>query len=443
MIKNWPYLLSSFCALMLTHQSCIAANDSPDVEVEANVEMTPNLTQAAAPIESTKNKPSRPNINEEEEKAIQYYEELIRKLESSGGVYQNQLAEVLSSLGATYQSLNRHVDAIQVFQRSLHIARVNGGLYGLNQLTMLEKLIESNTKLKSWEALNKNYHNLYWVSKRHYGDNNPALLSLIDRIGRWHLQAYELEPGSQSFSHLVNAEQLYSKSVGIIKLDGGSHDLRLINALYGIALTNFQIAAQVSNADDFGDIRAGYRDSTQTRRILQEQRARQDLITQSYLKGKAAMKDIVEIHANNPILPIETQAMAMTHLGDWYLLFNKRNSAAETYESAYQLMQNDGIAQEKIDNLFGQPRTLPAIRLPVLNEKEILPENPPYVLASFDVSPSGKAQNIEILESRPVDNTSHLRRAKRSISGTKFRPRYVDGKPVVTTGVNLKYVFTD
>lgn len=449
MIKNWPYLLSCFCALMLTHQSCIAANDSPDVEVEAkteietNVETTPEPKQAIAPTDSTKNKSSRLNISAEDKKTIQYYEELIRELESSGGVYQNQLAEVLSSLGTTYQSLGLHVDAIEVFQRSLHIARVNGGLYGLNQLPMLEKLIESNTELKDWEALNKNHHNLYWVSKRHYGDNNPALLSLIDRIGRWHLKAYELEPGSQSFSHLVNAEQMYNKSVGIIQLHSGAHDLRLINALYGIALTNFQIAAQVSSAENFDDIRAGYRDSTQTRRLLQEQRARQDLIMQSYAKGKQAMMNIVDIHANNPILPIETQAMAMTHLGDWYLLFNKRNSAAETYESAYQLMQNDGMAQEKIDNLFGRPRTLPAIRLPVQNEKEMLPENPPYVLASFDVSPSGKAQNIEILESRPIDNISHLRRAKRSIAGTKFRPRYVDGKPVVTTGVNLRYVFTD
>jgi len=155
------------------------------------------------------------------------------------------------------------------------------------------------------------------------------------------------------------------------------------------------------------------------------------------------MSRIVDIHASNPILPVDTHAMALTHLGDWFLLFNKRNSARETYEKAYQLLKEDGMPQEEIDKLFGQPRTLPAIRLPNPRRDDLMPEDPPYVLASFDVSPSGKARNIEIIESSPEDNVSYKRRAKRSIANTKFRPRYEDGKPVLTTGVSLRYVFTD
>ncbi|MFT5131617.1 MAG: hypothetical protein ACI9SC_000076 [Gammaproteobacteria bacterium] len=442
MINIWPYLVLSFSALMLTQQVCVAANDD-DAELSHTViypdsETDPDSEPLSAPV-----KKSQIIASAEQLETIQYYEKLILELESSGGVYQNQLSEVLSSLGTTYQSIDQHEAAIDVFQRSLHITRVNDGLYGLNQIPMLEKLIESNSKLRDWDNLDKNYHNLYWISKRHYGDNNPELLALIDRIGRWHLQAYELEPGPESFSHLINAESLYNKSVEILQLHSGKYDIRLINALYGIALTNYQIAAQVSNAENFDDIRAGYRESSEARRMLQEERARQDLIMHSYTKGKVAMNQIVDIHANNPILPVDTQAMAMTHLGDWYLLFNKRNSAAETYEQAYQLLQNDGMDPEKIDRLFGQPRTLPAIHLPVQNKEDLLPENPSYVLASFDVSSSGKAQNIQIIESEPEDNESYLRRAKRSIAATKFRPRFENGKPVETTGVSLRYVFTD
>jgi len=79
----------------------------------------------------------------------------------------------------------------------------------------------------------------------------------------------------------------------------------------------------------------------------------------------------------------------------------------------------------------------------VQNEQELTPENPAYVLASFDVSPSGRAQNIEIIESSPDADVSHQRQARKSIASTKFRPRYEHGKPVVTTGVSLRYVFTD
>ena len=86
---------------------------------------------------------------------------------------------------------------------------------------------------------------------------------------------------------------------------------------------------------------------------------------------------------------------------------------------------------------------MPAIRLPVHNQEDLVPENPPWVVASFDVSPSGKATNIQIVEASIEDNVSYKRRAKRSIAATKFRPRYENGEPVLTTGVSLRYVFND
>lgn len=350
---------------------------------------------------------------------------------------------MLLGLGTSLQSQHQHAEAIEVFERSLHINRVNDGLYSLSQEAILEKLIESHTELKNWDELDKAYQKLYWINKRSHGDNSPKLLNLIDRVGRWHLKAYELRSDEGAFRHLLGAENLYNKSVSIIEQTSNRHDLRLINALYGIALTNYQIAVEASRAEDFREIRTSFRESNRTRRLLQQEQARQDLIHQSFIRGKEALSRVVEIQANNPILPVDTQAMAMTHLGDWYLLFNKRNTATTTYEQAHQLMLNDGIKQETIDQLFGQPRTLPAIRLPLENEDKTLPENPPYVLASFDVSPSGKARNIEILESRPSDSTSHHRRARKSIAATRFRPRYENGKPVMTTGVSLRYVFTE
>jgi len=382
-------------------------------------------------------------VSSEMQLTLDYYHELIEQLEISGGVYDNQLSEVLSGLGNIYQSLNRHSDAIEIFKRALHITRVNEGLHGIGQLALLEKLIESNSKLKDWAELKNNYHNLYWISKRHYGDNSPKLLPIIDRIGRWYLKAFELDPDSASLSHLLNAEDLYNKSVEIVETEGDNNDMRLINSLYGIALTNYQIAAQVSSSEDLRDIRSGFRDSNRARRALQLEQMRADFMLRSYIKGRDAMQKIIDIHANNPNLPVDMQAMAMTHLGDWFLLFNKRNSAAEAYKKAYALLEQDGFEQQKIDSLFGKPRTLPAIRLPVHKEEDLAPENPPYVLASFDVSPTGKASNIQIVESKPEDNVSYQRRAKKSIAATKFRPRYENGEPVTTTGVSLRYVFTD
>ena len=381
--------------------------------------------------------------SDEELEAVKYYQELIDTLEREGGVYDSQLSEVMLGLGNLYQKFGRHGDAASLFDRAYHITRVNSGLYSLDQLALLEELIESNRNLKNWQALDQNYHNMLWISKRHHGENSTELLPLLDRVGRWHLTAWDLDHGQNPFSHLVAAEQLYNWAVEIIEADGGKEDLRLINALYGIALTNYQIAAKAANTDDFDELRTGFRNARQTRRALEIQRAREDIIIRSYVKGRDALRQVVQIQEKNPILPIETQAMAMTHLGDWYLLFDKKNSSAQTYQEAYQLMANDGIEKEKIDQFFGQPRTLPAISLPIEKHEEILPENPPYVLASFDVSPSGKAHNIQIIESSEGDNVRYRRKAKRSIAATRFRPRYENGQPVLTTGLSLRYVFTE
>lgn len=450
MHKNYCQFIVALAVLLLPLQASFAVQaahqETGPVDSVNDAETTPNESLESTDAVTTEAIDSDLlplPVSDEMQLTLDYYNELVEQLEISGGVYDSQLSEVLTGLGNIYQSLNRHNEAIEIFKRALHITRVNEGLYGIGQLALLEKLIETNSKLKNWSELKNNYHNVYWISKRHFGEKSPKLLPIIDRIGRWYLKAYELDPNSALLSHLLNAEELYNKSVEIVEEDGNNNDMRLINSLYGIVLTNYQIAAQVGSSDDLREIRSGFRDANRTRRALQLEQLRADFMLRSYIKGRDAMQKIIDIHANNPNLPVDMQAMAMTHLGDWFLLFNKRNSAAETYKKAYALLEQDGMEQQQIDSLFGQPRTLPAIRLPVHREEDLTPENPPYVVASFDVSPSGKASNIQIVESMPEDNVSYLRRAKRSIAATKFRPRYEKGKPVSTTGVNLRYVFTD
>lgn len=387
-----------------------------------------------------------PAVVAEKNRAIGKYEQRVQELESSGGVYQVQLSEILLGLGETYQSLNLHTEAITAFNRSLHINRVNSGLYSINQLTILEQMIKSNTALKDWENLYKNYNYLYWLSKRNYGDNDPQLLPVIDRLGRWHLQAYTSALDEQPFRHLLDADDLYDKAITIIETQHGLNDPRLLNALYGIALTNYQMAAHVSSAEELDEIRYGFRNSGNGRnqRFLQEEFARQELILRSYAKGKKAMTRIVDIHANNQQLTTDMHALALTHLGDWYLLFNKRNSAAKTYDQAYKLMSADENKKQEFDKFFSQPRMLPTIKLPVENEEAVTKnENPSYVVATFNVSSTGRARNIEIIESNPVDDTSLKRKARRSIASSKFRPRFENGKPVETTGIKIRYIFDE
>ncbi len=79
---------------------------------------------------------------------ITLYKKAIAKLESSEGVYSDKLAQELANLADVYQQQERHDLAIATFNRSLHLNRINEGLYSKTQLPILDKVIVSLKKQK-------------------------------------------------------------------------------------------------------------------------------------------------------------------------------------------------------------------------------------------------------------------------------------------------------
>lgn len=421
--------------------------------------------------------------------AIELFEQEVSVLEQRGGAYDPDLSETLVSLGMARMTQGEYEKAEQAFRRALHTTRVNHGLYNIEQLPILERLIELNTVTRDLHDLNQGYHYMFWLSKRIYGADDPRLLAAIDRMGRWHLAAYLTEADDSPMGHLLAAEGLYDRAVQIIEKNYGPNDARLVNALYGVVVTKYQIAALVSRIEHRREIYLGPSEpmDLRSRRVYEDARLRETLMVKSFSDGKSAMDRIAAIHADNDLLPPESHALALVHLGDWNLLFNKWNSAHEAYSNAYALLSETGHAKDEIDSFFARPRSLPAIGLPEEQLEAFLAAgvnapgesetqvraNPealgmsepgmnaytdtgtntdaealenaeayPNVLMSFDVSRTGKASNIEILESRP-DDYSLQRRAKKSIASRTFRPRIENGEPVETVGMRLRLLFKD
>ena len=378
------------------------------------------------------------------QQTINNYLASIESMQAEHGVYHDRIGEELISLGLAYRSLGKYNEAIDAFNRSLHINRINQGLHNENMLSILELIIETNTRFSDWEALDKNYSYLYWVNQRILGEFNTELLPVIDRLGRWHLNAYELGSDPIPFKHLLIAEDLFNDAVKIIETNYGEYDLRQINALYGIAMTNYKIAIHATTSLDFSEVRTSTRSVGRLEAMLEEQDARQELISDGYRGGKESIQRIIEIYEHNPELPTDAHAIALIHLGDWYMLFNRRITAAETYAQANAKLLAGGMQQKDIDLLFNKPRSLPALSLPIeYDESRQTGAEANYVIARFDVSKSGRAVNIEILEAHPAENVYLMRRAKNTIRSARFRPRIENGQPVASAGVNVKYVFQD
>lgn len=371
------------------------------------------------------------------------YQNSIKELQRAHGAFYDGISEKLIGMGLAYRNLGQNKEAIEVLNRALHINRINHGLYNDSQFPLLELIIQTNTALGDWQALDQNYHYLYWVSRRIYGDDDPRLLPVIDRLGRWHLNAYSLAPDSIPFNHLLAADRLFQDAVHIIEQNYGPEDPRLITPLYGLVMANYQIASHANVATMYDDLHFTRVNSSFMDDAMEEVRASQELMSESYRDGKNAMLKILDIYSNNPDLPGVDQGTAMILLGDWYLMFDRRSAARETYATAYSKLQESGIQKVEINKLFAQPHSLPALQLPTdyqATQDDNNSSNGGYVIAKFDVSKNGWAKNIEIVESSPADDIPLRRRAKDSIRTTRFRPRLENGQPVATAGVNIKYV---
>ena len=376
-------------------------------------------------------------------KTVDQYEHSISELQQAHGVFYDRIGEELTGLGIAYRNLGQYPEALAAFNRALHISRVNNGLQNLQQLPILEQIIAINTATGDWAALDQNYQYLYWINRRSLGATDLRLLPVIDRLAGWHLNAYTLAVDPLSFNHLLSANTLFLDAAAIIETNYGPYDQRLINPLYGIAMANYQMAFHAYNSGDYVDFRSSTTNPNRLELMLEEEGAIQELISHTYRTGKMAMLRVIDINAHNPDMPATARGTALIYLGDWYLLFNRRSTANETYALAYARLTESGMHKAEIDKLFEHPRSLPALQMPVVNQLDDAKEDNDnnYVLAKFDVSKTGKATNIEIIEAKPADDELIQRRAKDAIRATRFRPRLEDGQPVETTDVNIRYVF--
>lgn len=399
-------------------------------------------------------------------RSIAEYEQEIRKREAEHGVYDPATGEYLLSVGLVYQNDGMHEEAAQAFRRALQIKRVNEGLQSAGQLLILEQLIKSNIAGGDWEEVDRNYQQLLWIHKRNYDPGDLRLLPVVDVVGRWKLKAYKENLLDGGAIRLIGeSEKLFRDTIAILERQYGEHDPRLIDPLYGRALTNYQYAIEVANTpqDEFHGAGSptrsrlicrtvpapggGARRICNTVRVpdpgyyASQSNNRDFALGQRVMAAGKALRRIVQIHEANPDLPLDSHARALAHLGDWNLLRGKKTTAYAHYKSAYQLLADSGGHEETIKELFGRPHNLPTLRLslPEVDEK-LEEEKSTFVLASFDVSRSGRAKNVQVIESEPEDATSARRKARKTIKGRLYRPRFENGEPVATVGNKIRIV---
>jgi len=369
------------------------------------------------------------------------YEREVAALDAEHGALAPQLVEPLAALGAAYLAEQRPADAVAVLRRALHIRRANEGLHRIRHAGLVEMLIEANTALGDAVAVERNYELLYWLHRRHHGDESPALLPVIERAARWRIERFLHSESPRRYQWLLGAESLYIDATRILEAQPGGKAGALARSHYQRAVINAHLyeASERLGADVAAmrkALHAHGRTTFQVRPDLLREEIKQD----AYLRGRRNARRAVELAERAREAAPGRYAHALVFLGDWYLATGRERNAKRQYRAAWAVLQEAAPGAPAGQALFHEPVPVSPLRAP--GAPALAPDpRARRVEAVLDVQPTGWPDNIRILRAHPPNEPGLARRGRRAIAGLRYRPRFENGEPVAARNVHLTYVF--
>ncbi|MBL4821730.1 MAG: hypothetical protein JKY98_12190 [Gammaproteobacteria bacterium] len=374
--------------------------------------------------------------------SIRQYKAVIDELELEGGAWGQGLAQELTALGSLHQQQGTYLEAVEVYTRAMHVSRVNYGLDNLEQVPVVEQLIGSHVALGQWEKADQLHSYLYYTQKKAFGANDPRMIPVLDRLAKWSLSVFNVGYGEAVGLRLLTAFYSFRAASDIVSTHFGEEDERFVNYLRDMAATAYLVARNPALMEEA--TRPEYRN---VQDMFEDKINQIDGINPSgYADGLKALERIVARYADKGDAPVE-HAQALTGLADWYLLFDRRRTAAGYYRDAFNILSEQENNEELIQNNFGEVKLIPELTANILQlnseNKSDQAQNPTsetgVIDVSFDVTSYGAVTNFKMLTEETDNNSRVLTALRRNVRNRIFRPRVVAGKMERTRDNHFRY----
>lgn len=368
---------------------------------------------------------------------VEQYQQNIEELESKEGAYGPGLSQELLALGTFYQQNNKHVEAINSFKRSLHLKRINEGLYTKAQIPIVELLINSFAEKKQWRSVDNRFKYLNWLYQRNFAENAIENYPIKIQLANWHLKSFSLNRLEEPLIDLLNSYLAYNQATQILIETYGAKDLKLIPSLRGSLLVNYLIATSRIKEEN---LQVGS-DGEITRNLNALASKVAHLQNRSLKQGLMLINHEIDIYLAQPTIDHHLVTDTKLKMADWYLMHGKRDSAMRNYQQAYHYLAEHSQDVQLIEQTFAQPVVLPNFEnmdtgtsLVSANSKPADDVN--YVHASLDITQYGTARNVKIVDSNLTNNATRSR-VLRSLRKAKYRPKIAGGNMMPTAQMQL------
>lgn len=368
-------------------------------------------------------------LEQESAPPSQDYQRSITMLESSQGAYAAQLPESLLSLGIALQRSENHQEAVTVFRRGVHLARINDGLHSVSQIPMLQREIASHLALGQYAEADERQAYLYRVQMRSQEAGTDRAQAFIQQA-QWQLTAYQLDLESQGYARIMSMWDLYRLALNdIIDQEGPTSPL-LLEPLEGMLVAQYLIA-------DYDITSSGYSGNPDSF-SMQHQRNRFNAYrAQSYKRGQAVIQAIYDIQKAEHGSHSRETAQSKILLGDWLLWHGERSAAFNAYRDAVVELTPRDDAEAILASLFDEPVELPTLagvsKLPPAAKNERA-----NLMLQFSVNARGRVVDLERVDEGEVSDAK-ANRIMRTLRRTQFRPKLAMGEPQDTQTVVRAY----
>ena len=141
------------------------------------------------------------------------YNSSLALIEEASGPWDSGLTEQLLMVGSLEQEQGNHIEAIKSLSRAVHISRITNGLYTLDQVAALEKIIDSYIAVENWQDADLYQNYLFFIEHRAYGASDSRIISSLERLALWNMEMFAIGFGEALGVRLSNAQMLQNLSL--------------------------------------------------------------------------------------------------------------------------------------------------------------------------------------------------------------------------------------
>lgn len=183
-----------------------------------------------------------PNIpaNDSRESTEEFFQ-LVEQIEADHGPFDYRLSEPLQTAGDVLEMRGDYLQALRLYDRALHVIRINSGLYSEDQIAIVERLINVNVALENWQVVDNHFRYLHLLYTRLYKDNIPALNRGLAQISDWHVLAINNDFGTDRVDHLREANKLFNQRLAMTEGSVADDDPAIHTLRYNIAVTQYHL----------------------------------------------------------------------------------------------------------------------------------------------------------------------------------------------------------